>query len=165
MTVESVHILLSIAIGLGATLVMDLWLFFRKHFFNVSSLNYCFLGRWILHMPEGVFRHPDIALAGEKAWECAVGRVAHYAIGAMFGVLLVLFASPSWLQQPTLLPAVIWGLLTVSAPLFLMQPAFGLGIAASKLPNRTQVRLQSLLTHTIFGIGLYLSGWVVSHIL
>lgn len=38
-----------------------------------------------------------------------------------------------------------------------MQPAFGLGIALSDVPNPTTGRIKSMLAHTIFGIGLYLS--------
>jgi hypothetical protein len=44
-------------------------------------------------------------------------------------------------------------------PWLVMQPSFGLGIAASKAPKPTQARLKSLMTHTVFGLGLYL--WAV----
>jgi len=36
----------------------------------------------------------------------------------------------------------------------------GAGIAACRMPDPNTARLQSLLTHAIFGIGLYLGGWV-----
>ncbi|WP_264346966.1 DUF2938 domain-containing protein [Rheinheimera sp. MM224] len=39
-----------------------------------------------------------------------------------------------------------------------MQPALGSGIAASKTPSPAKARLKSLLTHSVFGLGLYLSG-------
>ncbi|WP_127350177.1 DUF2938 family protein, partial [Enterobacter ludwigii] len=35
------------------------------------------------------------------------------------------------------------------------QPAFGFGIAASRTPHPWLSRLLSLLTHIVFGIGLY----------
>jgi hypothetical protein len=54
-----------------------------------------------------------------------------------------------------LLPALLYGIGTVVFPFFIMQPSFGLGIAASRTPNPTQARLKSLATHTVFGIGLY----------
>jgi hypothetical protein len=165
MQIEVIQILLAIAVGLGATLVMDLWLLVRKHVLKIPPLNYCFIGRWVLHMPEGIFKHNNIALAPQKPWECTVGRIAHYAIGGMFGLALVLLASPQWLQRPTILPSLLWGVVTVAAPFFVMQPAFGLGIAASKTPNPTQARLHNLLTHTVYGFGLYLSAWIVSFFL
>ncbi|MCK7525834.1 MAG: DUF2938 domain-containing protein [Ignavibacteriales bacterium] len=40
-----------------------------------------------------------------------------------------------WLEKPLLVPAIIIGLATVIAPLFIMQPALGFGIASSNLPN------------------------------
>jgi hypothetical protein len=42
-----------------------------------------------------------------------------------------------------------------------MQPAFGLGFAASKTSNPAQARFRSLLNHTAFGVGLYLFGLLV----
>jgi len=45
-----------------------------------------------------------------------------------------------------------------------MQPAFGFGVAAAKLPNPNLARLRSLLTHTIYGLGLYLGAMLVNTI-
>jgi hypothetical protein len=75
------HIIAAITVGLGAALFMDLWALFLKRTFNISSLNYCFVGRWLLHMPEGIFKHESIATAPRKSGECTVGWFAHYAIG------------------------------------------------------------------------------------
>lgn len=165
MTNQILNIFLGITIGLGATLIMDLWLILRKQFFNAPPLNYCYLGRWLLHMPDGVFKHANIGAARPKNWECAVGRLAHYAIGAIFGVTFIGLVSPSWLQAPTILPPMLWGLTTVAAPFLLMQPAFGLGIAASKTRNPMAARLQSILTHAVFGIGLYVCAFALSSLL
>jgi hypothetical protein len=44
----------------------------------------------------------------------------------------------------------------------MMQPAFGLGIAAAKAPIPMQARAKSLMSHTVFGAGLYLSALVFS---
>ena len=157
--------LLAIAVGLGATLVMDLWLLVRRRWLRIPPLDYCLVGRWLLHMPGGVFTHASIAAAARKRGECTVGRFAHYGIGALFGVALVLLATPRWLQQPTLAPALLWGVATAAAPLLVMQPAFGLGLAASRTPDPARVRLHNLLTHTVYGVGLYLSGLAVSTLL
>ena len=40
----------------------------------------------------------------------------------------------------------------------LMQPAMGAGIAARRSANPNSARLQSLITHLVFGLGLYLSA-------
>jgi hypothetical protein len=50
------------------------------------------------------------------------------------------------------------GLGTIIAPWFLMQPAFGLGVASAKTHDPTAARLRSLRTHATYGLGLYLTG-------
>jgi hypothetical protein len=62
------------------------------------------------------------------------------------------------LHQPTLLPALGYGIATVTAPFLLMQPGMGAGVAARRTPRPDAARLQSLVTHAVFGLGLYLSG-------
>ena len=61
-------------------------------------------------------------------------------------------------MHPAILPAILIGIVTVVAPFFIMQPGMGLGIAASKTPKPNIARIRSLLTHFIYGIGLYLSA-------
>jgi len=155
-------LLTAVIVGLGATLFMDLWAAFFKRAFKVSSANYCLVGRWLRHMEGGVFRHPSIAGAAKKPAECAVGWIAHYAIGALFALALVALATPQWLHSPTLMPALIFGVVTVCIPFFVMHPSFGLGPASSKAPNPMGARLRSLMSHAVFGVGLYVSALVVS---
>ena len=165
MDLEAGYVLGAIAIGIGATLLMDLWNLFLRRTFNIPSLNYCLLGRWLGHMPEGTLRHASITAAAQKPFECTVGRVAHYTIGVVLSLVFVVLLSDNWLQRPTLLPALLYGIGTVVFPFFIMQPSFGLGIAASRTPKPTQARLKSLVTHTVFGVGLYLCGLGVSNLL
>jgi hypothetical protein len=154
-----------IAIGIGATLAIDLWNLFLKRTFGLPSLSYCLLGRWLRHMQGGMLRHASIAAAPQKPLECAVGWMAHYTIGVVFALVFVAFASDGWLARPTLLPALLFGIGTVVFPFFIMQPSFGLGIAASRTPNPMQTRLKSLATHTVFGLGLYVCALGVRYVL
>ncbi|MEX2111174.1 MAG: DUF2938 domain-containing protein [Gemmatimonadaceae bacterium] len=165
MSIEATYIIGAIAIGLGATLLMDFWNLFLKRAFNIPSLNYCLLGRWLHHMPGGTFRHASITAAPQKSSECTVGWVAHYTIGVVFAVGFVVLASSDWLARPTLLPALLYGIATVVFPFFIMQPSLGLGIAASGAPKPMQARVKSLLTHSVFGVGLYVSALGVSYVL
>lgn len=162
---EPAHLLGAVAIGIGATLLMDLWNLFLRRSFSIPSLSYCVLGRWLRHMPEGTLRHRNINAAEQKSYECAVGWIAHYSIGVWFALAFVALTSGEWLARPTLLPAVLYGIVTVVFPFFLMQPSFGLGIAASRTPKPRQARMKSLATHTAFGVGLYLSALSVRYIL
>ncbi|RFA27030.1 hypothetical protein CAI21_15900 [Alkalilimnicola ehrlichii] len=154
-----------VSLGVGATLVMDLWAFFLKRAFAIPSLNYCLVGRWLGHMPEGRFAHQGIGQSEPKVLECHIGWGAHYVIGVVFAAILVAIASPAWLQEPTIIPPIIFGLATVAVPFFVMQPAFGLGMAASKTPNPKQARIRSLMAHASFGVGLYFAALMLSFIL
>jgi len=149
-------------IGVGATAIMDLWGWLRKSLFDGKGLDYGLVGRWIAHMPQGRFRHDAIAAAPAKRGERLIGWAAHYATGIAFAGLLIALFGEEWATRPTPGPALAVGIGTVVAPFFLMQPALGAGIAASKTANPTAARVQSLITHTVFGSGLYLSAWAAS---
>ena len=165
MNLEPESVVGAIAVGLGATLVMDLWNLLLKRAFGIPSLDVCLLGRWLLHMPGGRFRHASIHAAARKPHECAVGSIAHYSIGAAFALVLVVLVSADWLAHPTLQPALLFGLVTIVFPFFILQPAFGLGIAAARTPNPAQARLKSLMTHTVFGVGLYVCALLMRYAL
>jgi hypothetical protein len=164
MNIEANYILRAIAIGIGATLIMDLWNLFLKRAFSIPSLNYCLLGRWVSHMPGGTFRHASIAAAPPKPLECAVGWIAHYTIGITLALVLVILTSGEWLARPTLFVALLYGIGTVVFPFFVLQPSLGLGIASSRAPKPVQARLKSLATHAVFGLGLYLCALGVSYL-
>jgi len=151
----------SVATGIGATLAIDLWAMFARTVFGVQSLNLCLLGRWVLHMPAGRIMHDDIATSATKGHECGIGWMAHYSIGVAFAVLFVAIMPDAWLDRPTLLPALGFGIVTVVAPFFALQPAFGLGVASSRTRNPTAARLRSLTTHAVFGAGLYVSAFIL----
>ena len=165
MSTDVLYFLGAVVVGLGATLFMDIWALFLKRVFSIPSANYCLVGRWLCHMPEGKFMHVSIAAAPQKRSECTVGWIAHYVIGAVYALVLVAFVSDSWLARPTLLPAMLFGIVSVLVPYLIMQPSFGLGIAASRTPQPTQARLRSLMAHTAFGVGLYVCAVGVSYVL
>ena len=147
----------AILLGIGATLSMDVWNLFLKRTLGIPSLNFCLLGRWFCYMPTGTFRHSNISAASPRPHECTVGWMAHYTIGATLALIFVgVFVSADWLVRPTLLPALLYGIGTVGFPLFIMQPSLGLGVASSRSPNPMQAGLKSLITHSVFGLGLYL---------
>jgi len=162
---DATYSLGAVVVGLGATLFMDIWALFLKRVFSIPLANYCLVGRWLCHMPEGKFMQVSIAAAPQKRSECTVGWIAHYVIGTVYALMLVAFVSGSWLARPTLLPAMFFGIVSVLVPFLIMQPSFGLGIAASRTPQPTQARLRSLMAHTTFGVGLYVCAVGVSYVL
>jgi hypothetical protein len=162
MAIENSDLYGAILVGIGATLFMDFWALALRRVFNVALPNYCFVGRWLCYMPLGRFRHANIAATPKQPAECATGWIVHYLIGVAYAFILVMPTSGRWLASPTLLPALLVGIGTVVIPYFIMQPSFGLGIAAAKTPNPTQARLRSLLSHAAYGFGLYLTAYVLA---
>ena len=150
----------ALLMGLGATLTFDLWALLLKQAFKIAPSNICLVGRWIRYMPAGTFRHAHIASSPRKSGECIAGWIAHYLIGTSLAIAFVGLVGSHWLQRPTLVPALGFGIVTVLAPFLIMQPMFGLGFAASKTPDPRQARLRTLMNHFAFGIGLYLCGWL-----
>lgn len=157
-------LLQTVTIGVTATAVMDLWGAARQPLFGFARPDYALIGRWFAHMPRGRFRHESIAAATPIYGERIVGWTAHYAIGISFAALLAAVGGRAWLQHPTLGLPLLVGIGTVAAPLLLMQPGMGAGVAASRTRNPSAARLQSLISHTVFGLGLYAGGWA-AHLL
>lgn len=164
MGIDANLLLATAAIGVGATLAIDLWNLLLRRAFGLASLSTCVLGRWLCYMPSGVFRHASLAKAPSRPGECAIGLAAHYGIGVALAAGFLVLASAQWRAQPTMLPALAYGIATLVFPFFVMQPAFGLGIASARTPRPAQARLKSLGTHTVFGAGLYLCAWGVQYL-
>lgn len=150
----------ALPIGVGATLLMDLWGVVRQPLFGFARLDYALLGRWVGGIPRGRLRHDAIARSPRLPGERLIGWTAHYLIGITFAALLLVVVGAEWRARPTLAPALLVGVGTVLAPFLIMQPAMGAGVAGARTPRPAITRLQSLLTHAIYGVGLYLAAWL-----
>lgn len=150
-----------VLVGIGATAIMDLWLLFLKRM-GAQTLNFGFIGRWVGHLFRGRFMHQSIGKSEPIRRELALGWLTHYAVGISFAILLFGVNGPVWMRKPTILPALVVGLCTAAAPLLVMQPAMGLGFAASKTPAPLKNCMRSLINHLVFGLGLYLSAVTIA---
>jgi hypothetical protein len=153
----------AVVVGIGATAVMDLWLLLIRRC-GVPTMDFAMLGRWVGHLCHGQIAHDAIRRARPIAGERGLGWVAHYAVGIVFATLLVALQGGTWLDEPSVLPALAWGLATAVAPLFVLQPAMGAGMASSRTQAPLMNSLRSLTNHAMFGLGLYLSAAVLEHI-
>jgi DUF2938 family protein len=151
----------SILIGVGATAILDLWALLLKHAFGLPGANWGLVGRWFCHLAKGKVFHEDIAMSRPFAHELAIGWIGHYAVGILFAAILLAVTPSGWLQQPTLLPALAVGLVTVGAGWFLLQPGMGAGVAASRRPNANQIRALNIAGHIVFGLGLYTTALLI----
>ncbi|HEX7918921.1 MAG TPA: DUF2938 domain-containing protein [Gemmatimonadales bacterium] len=146
-----------VLIGVLATAIMDIWGVVRHPLLGLPRADYRLIGRWFAYMPRGRFRHAPITASAPLPAEFLIGWTTHYAIGITFALLLVAVWGARWLEHPTVGPALLVGVVTVIAPLFLMQPAMG-------APRTPRTVLQSLITHTIYGLGLYAAAWIITFI-
>lgn len=150
-------------VGIGATIVMDLWLALSNRL-GVPTLNFALIGRWAGHLLRGRWKHDAIAKSPPVSGELVLGWVVHYAVGIAFAGVMAIVGGMAWMRSPTLVPALAVGLATVAAPFFVMQPAMGAGIASSRTPAPLRNRVRSLVNHTVFGAGLYVAAVVVQPI-
>ncbi|WP_330211043.1 DUF2938 domain-containing protein [Pseudomonas sp. AM4(2022)] len=150
-----------VLLGAGATAVMDMWMLLMKAL-GVQTLNFAFVGRWVGHACQGRFVHASIGQASSVRGEVALGWVAHYVTGVVFAITLVWVEGIAWLQAPTILPALILGVVTVAVPLLLIQPAMGAGFASSKTAAPGKNCLRSVISHGVFGVGLYLAARLIA---
>lgn len=155
----------AVLVGVGATIILDLWSLFLKYVFALAPTNWAMVGRWIGHLPRGRFKHDTIAAADPIAHERAIGWTTHYVTGVAYAALLLGLVGLSWARAPTLLPPLLLGIATIVAPFFIMHPGMGAGVLASRTPNPTQARLRTLMAHTVFGIGLYFAALMTARIL
>jgi len=147
----------ALAMGLTATVAIDVWATFANRVLGWPRTNWGMVGRWIGHMPEGQFTHVSISSSPSISHELVVGWTFHYVVGCIYAALYLVYVDAVQMGKPTLVSAVLFGLVTVLSPWLLMQPGLGLGICASRAPRPNLVRLQNLIIHIIFGLVLYCS--------
>lgn len=87
-----------------------------------------------------------------------MGWILHYAIGIAFAFIPLGLAGSGWYATPEPLIALLSGWLSLAAPFLVMQPALGFGVAAAKTAYPRKARLLSLLTHTVYGLGLLIAA-------
>ena len=153
------YLVFALLIGAGATAVMDMWVLARKRMLGIAPLDYGLVGRWLAWLVRGRFRHDPIGSSPPVQNEHLIGWAAHYLIGVAFAAMLLAIWGLDWARHPTIGPAMIVGIGSVLAPFFLMQPCMGAGVAGSRTPRPGATRFHSLITHAIFGLGLYAAGW------
>ena len=152
-------------IGVVATIAIDLWALVLQFGFGIRKTDWGMVGRWFGHIyMSRVVVHESIAEAAPVTRERAVGWIAHYVIGVFYAWAYLYIVQILLSARPTLVSAIAFGLVTLVAPWFVMQPGMGLGIFACRAPNPLIPRLTSLFAHTIFGASLYL-GWRLAELL
>lgn len=149
-----------ILIGTIATIGLDIWAAIVKHVLRLPTADWALVGRWFGHMPRGVFVHSPIAESPAIRNELAIGWIAHYCTGVVYGVAYLGIVRVLLSSSPSLVSALIFGLVTLVAPWLIMQPGMGAGLFAAKTPRPGVVRLVNLSMHVVFGASLY-AAWLL----
>lgn len=144
-----------IAAGIIATGLTDLWQLGLQRFGDLPIANWRMVGRWVGSMPHGVFAHDTISDAPAISGEHAIGWMFHYLVGISYAALYALIANALGADSVNLASTLLFGVVTVAAPWFVLQPALGLGVFASRLPNCRSVFFVTMTSHLVFGAGLY----------
>jgi hypothetical protein len=155
-------LLRSVVIGTAATLLLDLWALALNRTLGFSLPNWAMVGRWFLHLPSGQFKHENMALSPGFEHEHAAGWIAHYAIGILFAGTTLLLGGTVWAKAPTFPIPLAVGLITVGCGWFILQPGMGNGVAASRRPDATRIRILNILGHVVFGLGMWAAALLIS---
>ena len=143
-----------IVIGAIATLATDLWQRLLQAI-GVPPANWGLVGRWVAGFSRGVFVHRSISAAPEIPGEVAIGWAFHYAVGIAYAGLYLAIMRLGFGSAPTLRSALVFAIVLLIAPWFVMQPALGLGFMATNTPHPAAFRAVSVSVHAVFGLGLY----------
>ena len=147
-------------IGVIATIGMDIWAAVVKYVLRLPTTDWAMVGRWFGHMPRGVFVHRPISESAPIPNELVIGWFGHYVTGVVYGFAYLYIVQIFLSTRPSLNSALIFGLITLVAPWFVMQPAMGAGIFATKTPRPGLMRIINLSVHAVFGISLYIA-WLL----
>lgn len=151
---DTIILLKVFLIGVGATLIMDVWSWIQTRILGIPSLNYALVARWMILIPRGQLFHRPIMATPQIKGETWLGWALHYFIGVVFALMHVMLWGEEWIANANLAPALFTGVLTLVFPFYVIQPCLGFGIAASKTPSPWRARCLSLLAHGFYGFGL-----------
>ncbi len=149
-----------VLIGLIATIGMDIWAAVVKYVLRLPTANWAMVGRWFGHMPRGVFVHRPISESAPIPHELVIGWIGHYVTGVVYGLAYLYIVQILLSSAPSLNSALVFGLITLVTPWFVMQPAMGAGVFATKTPRPGLMRITNLSMHAVFGVSLYIA-WLL----
>jgi hypothetical protein len=144
----------AVAAGVLGTVVMDL----LNHLFArtgmLLKIDMVMIGRMSAGWSRGRFsyRHPGEMepVANEKL----LGYVTHYAIGVGLAFIYLLGWALLVGGPASPVGALIYGIATTVASLFLVYPSMGLGVCGSRSPEGVRAVLSPLANHLFFGVGM-----------
>lgn len=155
-------VVIGVVCGIVATLTIDGFSVALK-MFSLPTANWGLVGRWCFYCLKGQFIHNPVSETSPVKGELKIGWSFHYLVGAVYGVGFILlsnyYSGPSWAT------GLVFGLTTLAAPWFILQPGLGIGVFASKANNPLLIRSLNVLVHGLFGLSLYFAWWLMAYFL
>jgi hypothetical protein len=160
MPLKSWQVLLA---GVIATASMDVLTAIAIRLRLLAPLSPNVVGRWFASVAHAHPLHKDIARAAPRSHELAIALPVHYAIGLFLTALFILIADRIGWQARSLSPAMAFGVCTSVLPWLLMFPAMGYGFFGAHGPDGTRLFVSSLVSHVLFGLGIWIGVQMISH--
>ncbi|MBT0729888.1 DUF2938 family protein [Rosenbergiella nectarea] len=149
-------IIFSLVVGIGSTLVLDLWGMLLFKLKGTAPTDWGNVGRWLLGLRQGTWVAIQQDTRPPSAVEKLSGWTFYYLVGVAYAVILVIGWGMPFIQAPTLLPFILVGIVLSSiAGLMLFMPAMGAGFCGRKIPNRGAAIIMMVIAHTVFALGQY----------
>lgn len=149
----------AVCAGVVGALIFDLWNWLAEKAVGIRAPHWGILGRWLL-TPFNPAVSPVDGAAAETftAAERLLGTIAHYATAIVFALGLMLAMGPVWMAEPSLLPALVAGVVTTLFAWFIIMPALGAGVAGARIPRPNRQRVATLVSHAVMGAGFYVGA-------
>ena len=146
--------------GLFATFIFDLFQSSIKYAYGIEKPKWNLLGRYFLGYTKSKFIRKTLIDDEELDNELLWGYFFHYLIGIIYGIVFVILNFLLF-DYPSILLAYVFGFSTVLGSwCFLMPFAYNLGFFASKSEERTNLLVQNLIAHFVFGTGLFIGLYI-----
>ena len=147
-------VMTGVVAGVAGTVAMDVLNHLVARTGMISKIDVPMIGRMAAGWAHGRFRYEHPSEMEPIENEMLYGYVTHYSIGVCLAVPYVLGwdllvggpVSPAW--------AVVYGVATTVASVFLVLPSMGFGVLGGRSPEGMKPALSSLANHLFYGIGM-----------
>jgi hypothetical protein len=143
--------------GVLATVVMDAAMVAASlvggRAFTSDRLGPDMIGREVVDLARGEWRHGDITREPPRHGESAVGMITHYVTGIILtqAFLLLPYRGDGRRSLPA---ATVYGIATAILPLLVLFPSLGYGWFGLRSGEAGRLARAMLLGHTAFGVGI-----------
>ena len=148
-------------VGVAATLTLDVVQQLMRLVLKWPITNWGIIGRWAAYLPEGRFVHKTIGKTPPVKNEMLLGWIVHYGVGISYGAIYLFLVYVVFGTGPGFVPAMVFGIVSVSVTWFMMEPILGAGVMGAGMPDPTVTRIHDFCSHLGFGLGLYFGGLLI----